>query len=279
MPFVRDRQLRQPSLPGQLDGKLSGALAQLLHQGRGQPLPFPVGQGHGIDRIQTLAAMQYFQEVHPALAVGALEAGEQVVADHGAITVTPLVSGPGIIRADVGRGLKPRCSHLVLLLVERLVVLRQDATELALGNVDAEVMQLLQQQRLRHVRVVILVQNIAGQVWAIVTTRQHVGRQRRQHRTAVGQLIACPQVARCFGLDRQLLDNIRFIILENGSGRKVIGMQPHVFGDDELIVLGAFVRPRTFAVLRWRCRRGRFQSAGADLGSRLLAFEDGVLVP
>ena len=141
--FARDRQFRQPGLPGRLVGKLLGTLAQLLDQGRGKLLPFPVSQGRFIDRVPTLAAVQDLQKVQPALAVGALETGEQIVADHRAIAIAPLVSGSGIIRADVHCRLQPRCPHFVFLLMEKVLVLRQQAIEFAFGNIHTVIVQTL----------------------------------------------------------------------------------------------------------------------------------------
>src|SRR5437660_5606329 len=141
-----------------------------------QLLVFPVGQGCFVDHVHTVRAVQHLQEVQPALAVGALEAGKQVVADHGAITIASLMAGPRIVGADVRRRCQPRRTHLVLLLVEDLLVLGQNAAELSLGNIDAKIMQLLQQQRLRYISVVMLVQDIADQVGAKVTAGQPVGR-------------------------------------------------------------------------------------------------------
>ena len=87
--------------------------------------------------------MQDLQKVQSALAVRALKTGKQIVADHGAITVAPLVSSPRVIGADVRRRLQSRCPHGVFLLVESVLPLCQDATELALGYIDAEIVQTL----------------------------------------------------------------------------------------------------------------------------------------
>ena len=91
------------------------------------------------------------------------------------------MAGAGIIHADVRRGFQPRAPHFILLLVEQRFVLRQDAIQLARGNDDAVIMQFFQEQRLRDMRVVILVQDMADQGRAVVTAGQHLCRQRCQH--------------------------------------------------------------------------------------------------
>ena len=155
--------------------------------------------------------MQNLQEVQPAFAVGALEVGEQVVADRGAIAVLAVMTGPGVVGADVRRRGQPRRQHLVLLLVKGSLVFGQDAVELARRDVDAVLPQLLQQQRLGDLGLMILVQDVGDQVRPEVPAldRQHALRKRRQHRAAVRQVIACPQVAGVFALDDEFLDDVR----------------------------------------------------------------------
>ena len=53
----------------------------------------PVFQRQFIDGVQALAAVQDLQEVQPTLAFRALKAGEQIIADDGAIAVATLMSG------------------------------------------------------------------------------------------------------------------------------------------------------------------------------------------
>src|SRR5437763_806452 len=95
-------------------------------------------------------AMQHLQEVQPTLTRRALEASEQIVANGGAIAIASLVASPRIIGTDVSSCLQPGPSYLVLLLMEKLFLLRQDVIEFPCRNDDAEIMQLFQQQRLGH---------------------------------------------------------------------------------------------------------------------------------
>ena len=92
-----------------------------------------------------------------------------------------LVAGAGIIGADVGGYCQPCCSNLVLLLVKDLMVLGQDAVQLARRDVGVVLPQLLQQQRLRDVRLMVLVQDVGDQVRPEVPAgnRQNPFRKRR----------------------------------------------------------------------------------------------------
>jgi hypothetical protein len=72
---------------------------------------------------------------------------------------------PGIVGAEVGRHGQTRSTHLVLLLVEVLQVLRQNTMQLSCRDVDTVLPQLLQQQRLRDVRLVVLIQPVPAH-WA-----------------------------------------------------------------------------------------------------------------
>jgi hypothetical protein len=120
--------------------------------------------------------LQHLQEIQPALAVGALEVGKQVVADDRAKAVVTLVSGPGIIGTDVGRHHQCHGQQLRLFLMKDLLILGQNTAQLASGDVDAEVPQFLQEQGLRDVIVVILVQNIGDQLGAEMAARENVVR-------------------------------------------------------------------------------------------------------
>ena len=102
------------------------------------------------------------------------------------------MAGRGIIDAEIRRRLEPGQQHGRLLRVETGEGFGQDAVELASGNSDAVIAPLLQQRWLRDVGMVVLVQDRADQGGAEVTARQHVGRQRCQHRPPGGQREARP---------------------------------------------------------------------------------------
>jgi hypothetical protein len=160
VPLVGDFQVGQPGLPRWFAGELLRPLGQLGAQRCRQLLPFPVGQGGLVDRVVALRPLQDLQKVQPAFAVGALEVGKQVVADHGAKTVLALVTRAGVVRADERRLGQPHRQHLGLLLVKGVFILGQDAVQLARRNVDVVLPQLLQQQRLGDPGLMILVDNV-----------------------------------------------------------------------------------------------------------------------
>jgi hypothetical protein len=68
--------------------------------------------------------------------------------------------------------------------MKTVVVLRQEVVDLTCGNIDAQFAQLFEQQRLRDVALVILVQDEGDQIGAEVTAGRNVRRQRRQQRVA-----------------------------------------------------------------------------------------------
>ena len=59
VPLSAKRQLFQPGLPARLAGKLPPAATQLSHQRGRQLLPFPVGPGRRVDRVEPVAAWQH----------------------------------------------------------------------------------------------------------------------------------------------------------------------------------------------------------------------------
>jgi hypothetical protein len=207
VPRVRDAQRGQPRLPRGRRGERRRPLGQALHQGRSELLALPVGPGDLVDRVGALAAVHGLQEVQPALAVAALEGREQVVAQGGAIAVVAEVPRPGVVRTDVRRFRQGGGQQLVLFPVKAVFVRGEEAVQLAGRDVDAVLPQLRQQQRLRDLRLVVLVEDVGDQVGPEVATldRQDARGERRQHRAAAGQVVAGPQVARVGAVDDEFL--------------------------------------------------------------------------
>jgi hypothetical protein len=71
------------------------------------------------------------------------------------------VSGARVVCLEITGDLQPRFQHLGLLLVKALLVLRQQVAQLASRDLDPEFVQWLQQQRLGHVLMMMLVQHVA----------------------------------------------------------------------------------------------------------------------
>ena len=80
------------------------------------------------------------------------------------------------------------------------------------------------------------------------------------------------------------MDDVVFIALEDGAGRRVVDVQRHPVMNGEFGVLGPFLRAgtlgglfflRPFLLGRWR---GRLEATGLNLWSGLLPFQYGDLV-
>ena len=94
-----------------------------------------------------------------------------------------------------------------------LLVFNEDVVDLACGDDDASLGQLVLQQRLRDVVVMILVQDITDEHWTEVLAGQHVGGQRRQQALTVGRDDAFAEIAGDLGPDHQFLNDEFFIAL------------------------------------------------------------------
>ena len=97
----------------------------------------------------------------------------------------------------------------------------QDATELARRDIDAQLVQLLPQQRLGDVLMVVLVEDEAEQVGPEVAAGDNPGGQGGDQGLAVWGQPAFAAIADDAGLDDQILDNEIFIALEGRPGRLV----------------------------------------------------------
>lgn len=103
--FVVEAQTVQVGLPGGPIGEVPRPGGQRGNQGQGQFLLGEVGQRHFVDHLVLVAAAQHLQEVDPALAGGAVEVSEEVVADVSAVALLPFVAGHRVIGVDVRGGL------------------------------------------------------------------------------------------------------------------------------------------------------------------------------
>jgi len=154
------------------------------------------------------------------------------------------------------------------------VVLRQQATEFARRDVDAQFVQLFEQFPLRHVALIVLVEDEREQARAEVQARQHLVGQGGQAAAAIGQEDTLPPVARHFGFEYQFLHDVLFVAVGHGSGGSVGKGNPHLDRREERGILGAFVRAGSLRVWGggW-CRLGEL--TGGDLRPRGLALEHG----
>ncbi len=90
-----------------------------------------------IDAIVAVGTAQQLEEVDTAFRGGGFEVGEALVADVGAVAVLPAMARTCVVDMDVSAGGQAREQQLFFFLVKALVLLGEDAVELAGGDVDA----------------------------------------------------------------------------------------------------------------------------------------------
>jgi hypothetical protein len=278
VPRLGDPQLPQSGLPGDPVHEHVPTPAESVHHRLGELLPPPVSHRGLIDHVVGVRPPEDLQEVEPALAVGAGEGGEPFVADLGAGPIVPPVPRPGVVHLDVGRDRQGRRQEFGLLLVEGVLPLGEDAAELAGGDVDAQLAQLLQEQRLGHVLMVVLVEDETDQVGSEVAAGQDVGGERSHHTLPTGGQPAFAAIADDAWLEDQLLNDEVLVAFEAGAQRDVGQGDDDLFGDGQLGGLGAFGGARPFGLGVARRSRRRLEGAGNDPGSGLEALEAGDLV-
>ena len=268
----------QPRLPGGRVRERLRTPAESVHHRLRQLLPLPVSPCGLVDHVVGVRLPEQFQEVEPALARGAGEAGEELIADLGAGAIVPLVPRPGVVHLDVVRDRQGRRQEFGLLLVEGRVLLGEDAVEFAGGDVDAQLVQLFQEQRLGDVLVVVLVEDVTDQVRSVVAAGQDIGREWGDQACAVGGQPAFATVADDTGLEDQILNDEVLVSFEDGLIRVVVQRDDDVLGDGQLGGLGALGGAGPFGIgVAGRPGR-RLERAGSDPGSGLETLEAGDLV-
>lgn len=154
MALVSDAQFLQRRLPGfhtrhhmpiPATGRPRlGELTQGLERSFRQRLLGHVGQRRVIDRIVVLPGPQQAQKVDPALAVGAGEVGEQLVANVSTVAVVARMARTRVVDLNVLRALQRRLQQGFLLAVKVIVTGRDQGTELPGGDLEAPLLQLLE---------------------------------------------------------------------------------------------------------------------------------------
>ena len=89
-----------------------------------------------------VAGAQELQEVQPALAAGRAEPGEIVVADLRADGIGAAMARAGVVHRDPIRRLQAGPQHLTVFRQEFVLSVDQQAHDLALGDGDADRLQL-----------------------------------------------------------------------------------------------------------------------------------------
>jgi hypothetical protein len=200
---------------------------------------FQVKQGIAAEHVIRVRRAEDFQKVDAALALGGEERGEELVADVQRVPALALMPGAGVVRLKVLGDLARRWQQGILFPVERLMPLRQDPADLPAGNGDAQVRQLLSNQRLRNLIVVILVQHERAQRGPTVTL-QMLGAG-GDDRFPVGQLIPRTPIANVERLQAQLLDDKALVAQQPRPRRNLSGLQHFRMMDRQLLELGALV--------------------------------------
>ena len=159
-----------------------------------------------------MAGAQQIEEVQPALRWPCAEPGEPVVADLRAEAVRYFVPCAGVIDRYPGRGLQSGAQHVAVFGKEVVMLLGQQALDLALGDRQADRLQQGGQTRQRGLALMVLHQHEAAQVRAEMSLGPL--RQRRDDRLAVRRDPAFAPVADRMHRQHQLLDQIGLVALE-----------------------------------------------------------------
>ncbi len=203
----------QLSLPGFVAGKDADPLpyraGQPCPQFQGNSLRFRIQQGILVPHVLLVRRPQELHEVHPALALRGGERGEQRVGDHRGVGVFSQVPGPRVVGLKIARHLPRRRQHSVLLLVELLVAVRQQAVDLAGRYVDAQVQQCFVDQRLGDAALMVQIKHVTAEPGPKMSL--DVRRQRGRLVGAVRQQVTQPPIANIMGFDLHVLDHEVFV--------------------------------------------------------------------
>ena len=139
-----------------------------------------------------------------------------LVAYVGAIAVLALVSRPGVVHVHVARHFQPSAQDLVLLGVKTIVPFGDDAVDLSCRDVDPQLPQLLQNQRLGHVCVMVLIEDKAdqGEVEVAAAKGLYLLWERRHDRGAIWRLPPLSAQEGIARLEQKTLNRVVLISLE-----------------------------------------------------------------
>jgi len=249
MALFGDAKIRQMPLPLGLVGEVAKlVLLQPLPGRFRQPLVLHVGEGFLVDPVIGMACPQQLQKIDPALRAAALEPGEELVADVGHITTQALMTGASVIDRDRARDLEASGEQRRLLGVKALGLLEQQRVELTRGDLDTPFVQPLAQQRLSHLAVVMLIEDVAHQRGTEMATLERGGQPSDQGLT-LERLPAGQAIANGVGPDEEILDHEVPVALEaRSSGNGLLRLDDFVLVDGQLRRLGSLPRPRRLSL-------------------------------
>ena len=170
MAVMRYTQIFQVILPLLIiEEVLFRGFPDLSEHGFGKLVRFHVGKGILVDPVIVLACTQDLEEVDSAFGVGTFKPGEKVIAHVCTVTIFPVMASTGIVHVDKGGDLESHGEDFILFLMETILVLNQDRTELAGRDIDAPFLQLFEQKGLCDVTLIALVQNETVPRWGKMT--------------------------------------------------------------------------------------------------------------
>ena len=160
--------------------------------------------------------------------------------------------------------------------MKEVVAVGEQAAELARRNLHAPFPQFFQDQRLRDVVLIVLIEHVGPQPGAEMPA--DAGRQRRGDGSAVGQPIPFAFEARIVQLDLQILDGEFLAAETNGAGRQTGRRERLGFMNDEVFGFGPGGFAARFPVLLWgRLRTGLIEPTGFDgrlVGGLLISAQE-----
>jgi hypothetical protein len=179
----------------------------------GQLVLGQVGQRGLIQGVGIVPGTEQFQEIDPTLAVGAREPGEAFVANMRTVPILALMARPRVVHMNVPAALQPRLQQRVLLAMELAMAVGDQRAELPGRDIDLPLPQLLKQERLRHMRMVVLVQDEGAQLRAEMHTTD-LGRQLADQAHALGGDPALQPIPGVVHPDPELLHHKILVALE-----------------------------------------------------------------
>ncbi|WP_255571643.1 hypothetical protein [Ensifer sp. ENS12] len=139
--------------------------------------------------------------------------------DLGGVAVIVRMPGAGIVDGDVGGRDKAGMQHSRILGNKAVQSLCQKSNHLALGDVDADIVQQRRQPRHRHLSLRVQHQAKPPEVWAVAA--DDPWRQWCQHHLAIRQDPAFAPVMHELSCDNQLSHMAAFVALEAPAGRNI----------------------------------------------------------
>ena len=215
-----DAKPLQMSLPGHFIGKAACFLVdQCVDHRAGELAQAHVVHRRLVDHVIAVTGAEQVKEVQPALGEGGEEPGEVVVADPGASAVPPLVAGAGVVDGDPPRRFQARPQHARVLRQKPVGSFVEKPVHLALGDGDAEIVELFSEPRGRHLALVMLAQHEPPQSGPEVADEPR--RQRRHHRLAGRRPPPFPPKPDHMAAHHQFLDDEVLVALEPPAQRNV----------------------------------------------------------